>query len=80
MRCSDIYYYTCVLIPIKITYRECFMAIIAAMKKVLSPSSEKMIIISDEKKASEETHTHTHTHTHISIISDRSMWDTMIIG
>jgi hypothetical protein len=40
------------------------MAIIAAMKKVLSPSSEKMIIISDEKKASEETHTHTHTQTH----------------
>jgi hypothetical protein len=52
------------------------MAIIAAMKKVLSPSSEKMIIISDEKKASEETHTHTHTDSSASYQKD-TCWDTI---
>ncbi len=38
--------------PANTTPRECFMAMTAAMKKVLSPSSETRIIIRDEKKAS----------------------------
>lgn len=41
-----------VALPVRTTPRECFIAMTAAMKNVLSPNSDTRIMISEEKKAS----------------------------